>query len=238
MPGERDAMKHDTPTTPLAGLAENAGAFGHAPASGDETDGRKRRRIRNREAVVDALLDLYHEGNLRPSSDEIAERAGLSPRSLFRYFDDVDDLASAAVARQQTRALPFLDIAAGPEDERTVRVKALVDQRFRLFDELGQAAKVTRLRAPFQPVLAGLLAQNRAFFREQVRQLFAAELDELQPARARSITAALDILASFECYDLLLNDQEFSPTQAKSAMAGSLGAVLASAVARNGSGPD
>ena len=57
-------------------------------AFGEETDGRRLRRALNREAVVDALLSLYDEGNLRPGTDRIAERAGISPRSLFRYFDD------------------------------------------------------------------------------------------------------------------------------------------------------
>ena len=37
-------------------------------------DGRRARRDRNRDAVVDALLELYHEGRLDPSSDEIATR--------------------------------------------------------------------------------------------------------------------------------------------------------------------
>ena len=67
----------------------------------------------NREAVVDALLDLYAEGNLRPGTDEIAERAGISPRSLFRYFEDADDLAGEAVARQLARALPLVDRRRG-----------------------------------------------------------------------------------------------------------------------------
>ena len=130
--------------------------FSRVQARGPETDGRRQRRVHNREAVVDALLDLYREGNLRPSTDEIAERAGLSPRSLFRYFDDVDDLAGAAVARRRIAAALLTAVLAveAEDSERSLRIKALVDQRFRLFDEVGHAAAVTRLRAPFQPVLA------------------------------------------------------------------------------------
>ena len=69
-------------------------------------DGRTLRRERNRAAMVDAMLELYREGNLAPSSDAIAERAGLSPRSLFRYFEDIDDLVHAAITRQQQRIAP------------------------------------------------------------------------------------------------------------------------------------
>lgn len=226
-------MKRDSIPSGL-GLPDDLKGFQPGTVTDVETDGRRRRRLHNREAVVDALLDLYREGNLRPGTDEIAERAGLSPRSLFRYFDDVDDLASAAVARQQTRALPLLPIAVGPDAPRPLRIKALVDQRFRLFDEVGHSAAVTRLRAPFQPILAALLADNRAFLREQVREFFASELGTLRPARAREVLAALDILASYESTDLLLRDQGLTLAQAKSAMVSAIAAVLDSAVGSDG----
>ena len=40
-------------------------------------DGRVLRGERNRQAIVDALLALYEEGVLRPSANEVAERAGV-----------------------------------------------------------------------------------------------------------------------------------------------------------------
>jgi TetR/AcrR family transcriptional regulator, regulator of autoinduction and epiphytic fitness len=215
----------------VGGLPDDATGFSPSASTIPETDGRRQRRLRNREAVVDTLLDLYREGNLRPSTDEIADRVGLSPRSLFRYFDDVDDLAGAAVVRAQSRILHLLDLSAGPDAERSLRVKAIVDQRFQLFDEIGHAATVTRLRAPFQPVLAESLRQNRAFLRKQVADLFAAELRALPRARAQRLLAALDILTSFESYDLLLNDQRLTPAQAKSAAASALTAVVDAAMA-------
>ena len=73
---------------PVSSPASNA-AGETAPA---RPDGRRASRERNRIAVVDALLDLYAEGNLRPGAGEVARRAGLSRRSVFRYFDDLDDL--------------------------------------------------------------------------------------------------------------------------------------------------
>ena len=40
-------------------------------------DGRRARRDRNRETVVDAILSLYQEGNVSPSLDEIADPDGV-----------------------------------------------------------------------------------------------------------------------------------------------------------------
>jgi AcrR family transcriptional regulator len=192
-------------------------------------DGRQRRRARNREAVVDALLDLYRDGNLRPSSEEIAARSGLSPRSLFRYFDDVDDLIRAAIRSQEARALPLVPVAAAPDDHFDVKVAALVDQRFRLFEAVGHAATVSRLRSPFQPLLAAELTQNRKYLRNQVQRLFAPELAGMDEARVTSALAAADVLTSFESYQLLVQHRAMPEAQVKRVMADALTVLLAPA---------
>jgi AcrR family transcriptional regulator len=191
-----------------------------------ETDGRRLRRALNREAVVDALLDLYSEGNLRPGTDEIAERAGISPRSLFRYFEDTDDLAGEAVSRQLARALPLVQLDVGPGAPLADRVQALVDQRFRLFEAVGQAAHVTRLRAPFQPRLAETLAESRRFLRSQIQALFAVELAAMDHDRAEWALAAADVLATYESYQLLTSDQKFPVAEARSVVGQALSALL------------
>ena len=201
-------------------------AEGDAPTGPAIMDGRQRRRARNREAVVYALLDLYRDGNLRPSSEEIAARSGLSPRSLFRYFDDVDDLIRAAIRSQEARALPLVPVAAAPDDHFDVKVAALVDQRFRLFEAVGHAATVSRLRSPFQPLLAAELSQNRKYLRKQVQRLFAPELAAMDEARVVSALAAADVLTSFESYQLLVQHRAMPEGQAKRVMADALAVLL------------
>jgi AcrR family transcriptional regulator len=157
----------------LTGAGSTDAAAADAAAAGD---GRRLRRNRNRTAVVDALLDLYGESNLRPSTAEIAERAGLSHRSLFRYFDDFDDLCREAICRAEQRALPLIPIEVDRAAPLADRIEALVTQRLRLFEELGPVALVSRLNAPFAHILAAELTKNRAFLRAQLTELFAPEL--------------------------------------------------------------
>lgn len=193
------------------------------PTDGAETaDGRRLRRDRNRDAVVEALLALYSEGNLNPSTEEIAARSGVSARSLFRYFDDVDDLCWAAVAQQQKNLRHLIPIDAAPTDPFTRRVDALVHQRRELFEAVESVATVTRLRAPFQLVIADTLAAFRAFLRDQIRTLFADELDAMPASARASRLAAADVLASFESWRLLRDDQRMSLTAASQALRESL----------------
>ena len=66
-------------------------------------DGRRARRDRSRDLAVDALLDLLDEGVARPTAQQVAERSGVSLRSIFRIFDDVETLHAEAAARQLER---------------------------------------------------------------------------------------------------------------------------------------
>ncbi len=200
----------------------NAGPV-DAPAS---TDGRQRRRERNREAVVEAMLDLYHEGNLRPSTEEVAARSGLSPRSLFRYFDDVDDLTRTAMRRQQERVQHLFPVTVPPSDPLDVRIGALVEQRFRLYDAIGDAALVARLRAPFQPRLAEQVRQNRALFRGQIERLFAPELAAMPDGRGARVLAAADVLTTYEACQQLTTDQGLSPEAARTVLVEALTSLL------------
>src|SRR3954447_3199911 len=95
----------------LAGVLAEAGVEAPEvePPDGDVTvDGRDARSERSRQAMVDALLDLLREGNVRPSSSQIAERAGVTQRTLFNQFGDMDSLISAVAARQAQRFFKLL----------------------------------------------------------------------------------------------------------------------------------
>jgi AcrR family transcriptional regulator len=190
-------------------------------ATTEAEDGRHARRQRNRDAVVDALLELYREGNLQPSSDEVAERAGLSARSLFRYFDDVDDLARAAITRQREQVRHLATLTITPDAPAADRIRELVAQRVRLFEAIGPVARVSRLRAPFRPVILGQLTQARAFLRRQVEQVMAPELAALS-SRAPQVLAAADVLCSFESYELLRHDQGLSKPKTASVLTDAL----------------
>ena len=159
-----------------------------------QVDGRHARRDRNRTAVVEAMLELYHEGNYEPSSDEIAARAGLSPRSLFRYFDDLDDLVRTAIDHQLEVVRPYTDPGATVDAPLAERIARLVQSRWRTYAEIEVVARIARARALTQPLLAEQIASSRRFWRQQLADLFAAEL---QHAPADTL-AAIDVLTSFE----------------------------------------
>ena len=111
---------------------------------------------------------------------------------------------------------------AGPDRRRpdraarTPRSRALVEQRFRLFDAVGNAATVARLRAPFQPVLAddGSARTGRSSGRRSPDALRAGA-GALEGRAGRRRLAAADVMTSFEARQLLLARPGAGHPQAK-----------------------
>ncbi len=169
-------------------------------SSAFQTDGRRERGNRNKAAVVAALLDLYAQGEIQPPAARIAEIAKVSERSVFRYFDDMEDLSAFAVELQWSRVKDLYEnlVADGNFSER---LAAIVEQRLHLYDKVESAYQVAVLAARKNTVVASALKKRRSILRHQTMKQFAQELDNHpDSANARRI---LDFTLSLENVDYL-----------------------------------
>ena len=178
----------------------------------DPVDGRTLRRTRNRTAVITALLDMIREGDLHPGAAEIAERAGVSHRSIFRYFDDLDDLVRTAIDQAFQDAEPLSRITAIGRGTLEDRVRVYVDERLALYDYVNGPMQVARMRASSIPSIDEEIAVVAEAFRVQIAQHFATELDALPEAHRDDIVSAILVLSSYDAYvihtTLLANDRD------------------------------
>ncbi|MBT6422528.1 MAG: TetR family transcriptional regulator, partial [Porticoccaceae bacterium] len=78
---------------------------GQAPQ--DKSDGRLLRSKKSRRLIIEAIIELIDEGFLIPTAQQVAERADVGIRSVFRHFDDMDDIFETAneIIFQDTRPL-------------------------------------------------------------------------------------------------------------------------------------
>jgi AcrR family transcriptional regulator len=178
-------------------------------------DGRSARRERNRREIVDALLELFREGAIDASAAEVAARAGLSERSLFRYFDDVNDLYSEVCAVQFSRIQPSAVIAGFAHGSTREKVAAFVDQRIALHRTIDRVGVAARAHAHRNPVIAKQLLEARGLLRTQIETHFATELRRLDAADRRAAVAAIDLCTTFESIEMLLNEHRMSYPQVR-----------------------
>ncbi|MEV0606041.1 TetR/AcrR family transcriptional regulator [Polymorphospora rubra] len=153
-------------------------------------DGRSARAERTRAAIVDAHLALIGEGDLRPTGERIAERAGVSLRALWTNFKDMETLFEASgdrvLAEQRAAHRP---VPAGLPLAK--RVDAFCRQRARLLQLITPSARAAQLREPTSEQLRRNRAKHIERLRDEVSELFAAELDAAGAGRTRLLNALI-----------------------------------------------
>lgn len=169
---------------------------------GSSLDGRSARRFRNRERVVDALLDAIEAGEASPTIRELAERSGVSERSVFRYFGDMEELLSEAsdrAMRRYERHASIPDIGQGTRDHR---ITVLIESRIRLWVKAGPVAAAARRRSLRSPALQVGFDLARRWSRDQLREHFAPELGDVSESDAELVLSLLEVTTSFESFRL------------------------------------
>jgi AcrR family transcriptional regulator len=190
-------------------------------------DGRTARRDRNRDLVLDAVLDLFAEHQLAPNAADVAKRSGVSLRSVYRYFEDIDALVQAALTRHLERIAPLLAIeepGVGPLDERVAR---FVTARMRLYEAAAPTMRAALVRASAQPLLAERIGWARRQLREQTEAMFAPELAAMDNGRRRAVGATIDTLSQFESAEHLRVTRGYSLPQTSDIVRRSLLTLLA-----------
>ncbi len=191
-------------------------------------DGRRARRERSREAIIDAVFGLIGDGKVPPTVDDVAERAGVSVSSVFRNFDGLDDLQRQAFDVFGQRFARLLEPAATDNTDRGIRIAAHVRVRLELFEAAGPMMQVARQRAlDYQPIADGV-GRNRSALADQTRAHFASEARQLTPADASNLVAVIDSLTSPEAYEVMGAANSRSQRQIKRAWTTALTALLTS----------
>jgi AcrR family transcriptional regulator len=165
-------------------------------------DGRRARSERSKAAVVDAMLGFARDGVYEPTSIEIAERAGITQRTLFRHFGTIDDIFVALVERQTDFVTPFLL----PMDRTgTVgdRVHRLVDNRTELYMAIAPIRRAGLRIATQHEVISEALALMTARIHAQIEELFENDLTRVDRRTRQLVVDAIDTATSWEVWDRL-----------------------------------
>jgi AcrR family transcriptional regulator len=187
-------------------------------------DGRTARRISTRQKIVGALVALVQEGRVSPTAQQVAERAQVGLRTVFRHFDDMDSLyreihtdIDAALVQPLLRT-PLQGIGW------QARLLQSVERRGVIFERLAAmhlAAQVHRYESSF---LAGSLMDAARLQRQLLERLLPAAAKRQPP-----LLEALDLLLSFEAWIRLRREQGLSADQARETMRLGVTALLSQA---------
>lgn len=191
------------------------------PGDFDETDGRRLRSAASRERILAALISLIDEDVVPPSAENIAERAGVGLRSVFRHFGDMDSLYTAVMDRISRRYLHMMEPfrSAGWVNQ----VAEALERRMELFQGgLGYRRAADLYRSGSETVRTG---------RQALDQILRTRLESVVPEAERSDIVwfeQLDLWLSLDCYASLRDRRQMDHSQAKAVISTAVAALLAS----------
>jgi len=193
---------------------------GDKPTRAD--DGRLRRSERSRELIADALYELLDEGDIEPSAQKVADRAGVGIRTVFRLFEDMDALYSTVNARLEFEVAPILRACPSEGTAIDERGESLINERVAVFERVGIYIRFTNRSRDRSEFLASHYRKFTARLRERLLH-WLPQLGDASPA----LVEALDQATSFEAWDRLRNDQRLSRPRAQAAMTIATASLLA-----------
>jgi TetR/AcrR family transcriptional regulator, regulator of autoinduction and epiphytic fitness len=182
------------------------------------SDGRRLRSYKTRQKIVSAAMALPGEGVLRPSMDQISQRAGISLRTVFQHFKkgQLTRATLEALLRREHFDPPLAALLK--RDALEARIAAFVDQRVSKLEYLTPYRKAANAAIDGSPILQKHRLKVRKGYRDDVAAWFAPELDMFKEPHRQRWLMALANLADWEMWHSLRTYPDRSIGEAKSAL--------------------
>ena len=185
------------------------------------TDGRLQRSERSRAAIVEALLELVGSGVLMPTAQQVAARAGVGIRTVFRHFSDMETLFAAMAEQLRDEGRVFLEDEPG-NDDLAARARALVQRRTSFYERMAPYQRSTQLQRWRSPFLQRNQGEwGRALRRDLLRWL--PELAEAEP----ELCDAVQAVTSFATWEHLRSEQGLGAKRTTAAIDTTVAALTA-----------
>lgn len=188
-------------------------------------DGRNERSRRTRTAVIDAVLELNQEGELSPSAKRVAERAGISARTMYLHFADMESLFVEAGDRFLNR-LAGIGEPVPPNAPLATRLDLFCARRVQVLEALLPVFRASRLRQPFSRALQSNRDRYVTASDLEVDAVFARELDPLPGKDAAAVRAGIHLATCAAGWDVLRDDRRLDIAQATAVMHRTLKGLL------------
>jgi len=183
-------------------------------------DGRTLRSERSRQKIVDAIVSLVAEGILVPTAQQVAERAQVGTRTVFRHFNEMDELFTHINLRVRDDYMKVFagGLRDGPLEVRIVNLVAHFGTAFEKTSNLHMSTQAQFWR----------IDSLRNSYKSDVAKLRSNLIDWLPELKhqPQAIVDAVAVAVSFESWYRLRMVQELKVAAARDALESTLTALL------------
>lgn len=209
------------PASPAPAGGNGSGAPEASEVDAAAVDGRRLRSTRSRSEIVRAMHALIRDGDMSPSAARVADAAGVSLRTVFRHFDDMDALYREMTAIVEAEVTPFLQRPLEGDAWRD-RLQELLVRRIEIFERI----------MPHK--VAGSLRRFTSTFLKEDHERFIrierATLLQVLPGHVSAdaiLASALETATGFEAWRRMRQDQHLSVSDARDVLMFTVDRLLA-----------
>jgi AcrR family transcriptional regulator len=160
------------------------------------------------------MRSLHAEGDLRPTAPRVAERAGVSLRTVWQQFADMETLLVEACRRDHEILLSLVQ-KIEPDQPLAVRIASFITQRTRVLEEMAPTWRAARIHKPSSEQLRRNKAQVVARARAELEAVFALEFTQLAGDKRQRLADALHAITIWAFWESLRTDLCLGPQQAR-----------------------
>ena len=174
-----------------------------------ETDGRRLRSEDTKQRIVNAMLELVREGKIAPTAEDVAQRANVGLRTVFRRFKDMESLYTEMSVAISAQIAPIVDEQLH-HSEWWRNLDQLLARRLRVYEII----------MPYRIAADALRFHSTALLNRHLDIVSheRAALESVLPTDVREDEVLLDALEatlSFDMWNQLRNDQSLPVEQAR-----------------------
>ena len=174
------------------------------PVVQTKSDGRLMRSERSRRLIIEAIIQLIDEGFLIPTAQQVAYRANVGIRSVFRHFDDMDDIFETAneIIFQDTKPLFVGGDRSGTLTDRIVHCTQQLTSGYNSAKNFMLSGRIRRWNTP---IIQKNYMLNTKRLQKELESWIPEILELPEPDRQCAYA-----LASFDFWLRLSVDQQVS----------------------------
>ena len=206
---------------PLSGFTIYTSIMDVDDSTSTTTDGRKRRSEDSKRRIVSAMLQLVREGRMAPTAEEVARRAEVGLRTVFRRFNDMESLYAEMSVAINEKVDSIVDSALDSDDWRQ-NLTRMVERRLKVY-EVIMPYRVAAEALKFQSTV--LLNRHMDIVREERQRVLHLLPESLLDDRP--LIEALEAALSFDMWNQLRNDQRLNADEAGAVVSRIVNSLLA-----------
>ena len=188
--------------------------------SKEQSDGRRQRSQRSRQKILEAMWALMLGGDMDPSAADIAEKAGVGLRSVFRHFEDMDAIHRELVLLAEEKVTPLLMQPYKAQDWKSQLVE-LVSRTVDLWDPLRVPHATVEARRFKSDILMDDYKRSRMKELSAVKAVLPADIPDHE-----TVLLSLDAILCFSNVRRLREERNLSVQKTKAVMTHMVEAII------------